>query len=369
MRCLILAALMAAQSQAAHHPSAAHLTVGEVLDRWEAGADLIESYNLSLELTRKLLIEDKNGKRRLLPETEAIKLPTFYSRIYRKASKRRGEFQRDEHGHYGPPIIWDGKTGYLFQPRGDSVAVEPGIIGFGSEEYEDYEATYRMFGGTNDRIALSKERKSKLLPREGRLFVVDVPTTPPGPFYNAHWRVWLDPDHNFMPVRLRQWFLRKGVEAHSLDLENELREVSPGVWAPIRSLIRVFYKDEKSPFHGKNTFICELKVIEDQSKFNIDVSDSLFEVKIPNGMTVLDRARNAVYTQGSGDPDKYLAQLAKDEKKKVDGLSPADRTPPSTVFIPLDERPMWVWPLLIGTAVVAALAAIYIVRRRAWKAG
>lgn len=361
---LLLSALIVAQVEIPHSRSPNRLSVADVLDRWEAGAGLIETYDLRLELTQKLLLEDKNGQKRLLPESKAIRLPTMHSRIFRKNGKRRGEFRMDEHGHHAPAIIWDGKTGYLFQPGGDSVAVTPDILVFGDIEYEDYEATYHAVGGTADLIALSRARQTKLLPREGTLFVVDVPTAPPPAWwYNAHWRVWLNPDRNFMPVKLNLWFSRGAGEAHSLDIDNDLREVSPGVWAPVRSLIRVFYKDEKSPFHGKNTFICELKVIESQSKFNVEIPDSLFEVKIPNGMTVSDMARNAVYTQGSDNADRYLAQLAKDETKKLDSLSPKDRRPPETVFVPPDDRPRWLWPLLVGVAVLIGAGATYMARR------
>ena len=365
MRLLILAALIAFQGAPSSRPPRKELTVAEVLNRWETGADLIDSYDLRLELTQRLLLEDGNGKKRLLPEKDAIKLPTLYSRIYRKEAKRRGEFQGDGHGHYGPPIIWDGKLGSLFQPGRDAVNLTPHIISFGGSQYEDYEATYHMVGGTTDRIELSRQRESKLLPRDGRLFVLDVPTTSPGPFfYSAHWRVWLDPDRNFMPVKLVQWLLKGAAEAHSLDIENELSEVAPGVWAPVSSLIRVFYKDEKSPFHGKNTFFCRLSVIKDQSRFNVDVADSLFEIRIPNGMTVIDRARNAVYTQGSDNADDYLRQLAKDETKKLAGLSPEDRSPPATIFVPSDDRRIWYWSVLFGIAVLVLAGAIYAARRK-----
>jgi len=140
--------------------------------------------------------------------------------------------------------------------------------------------------------------------------------------------------------------------------------VSRGVSAPVRALTHVFYNHEKSPLHGKCTFICELQVIQDQSKFNVDVPHALFEVKIPNGMTVIDRARNVVYTHGSSDPDKYLAQLAVDERKRIDGLSPADRTPPDTVFIPDNDPPRWLRPFGIGMSLIAVITAIYVLRRR-----
>ncbi len=362
---LVLALAFVSQGQRVPPPASDRLSARELLDRWAAGADLIESYSLSLELTSNPLVDNKDGKWRLLPEREAIKFPARYSRIYRKGGKRRGEFQRDEHGHYSPPMIWNGNTGYLFQPDGTSVHFTPFIMWFGSEQYEDYEATYRMFGGSIDRIQLSRERNTKSLPREGKLHVLDVPATPkPTSYNNLHWRVWLDPDRNFMPVRRMEWFQKTVGEALSLDVRNDLREVAAGVWAPIRTVTRVYHSGETSPLYGKHIGTNELRVIEDQSRFNVDVPDSLFEVKIPDGMTVTDAARNAVYTQGSADPDKYLAQLAKDENRKLDSLSPADRSPPAMVFIPPDEKPRWFWPLLIGIAVASAAGAIYAARRR-----
>ncbi len=310
MHYLIIAASILAQAQAQTRSAQNYLTVGEVLDRWEAGADLIESYDLSLKFTGKILVDKEKGIERLLAEKNVSPSPPTYSRIYRKAGKRRGEFARDEHGHYPPPIIWDGKTAYNFQPD-LSVVIAHYILAFGGEESEDYEAGYRMVMGTIDRIALSKARKSRLLPREGNLYVVDVPASPLGDFNNVRWRVWLDPDRNFLPVRLTQWIVKNRREMLSAGVENELSEVAPGVWAPVRSTRRLFHKDEKSKIFGKCGYVCELKVIENQSKFNGDVPDALFEPKIPNGMTVIDRNRNAVYTYGSSDPGKYLAQLAR----------------------------------------------------------
>lgn len=365
MRSLIFALALAAQAQPSVRAGPADAAARQVLERWEAGAELIESYDLSLELTSKLLIDDRGGKPRLLAEADAIRFPPpSFSRIYRAAGKRRGDFARDTHGHHAPPTIWDGTTGYSFQPGSAGVVVESFVLTFGSMEYEDYESTYRTFMGTTDRIALSKERNSRLLPREGSLYVVDVPRSRSGDVSTIRWRVWLDPDRNFMPVKIAQWYFTKGVDAHGLDIENDLREVAHGVWAPVRSTFRNYYKDKNSPLYGKNVAIYELRVIDGPSTFNSKIDSSLFEVVIPNGMTVIDRRRNAVYTQGSKNADEYLALLARDEKKRLNGLPGAERMPPSAVFVPPDPTSRWLWPLLGGTGAILAAGTLHILRRR-----
>ncbi len=296
MLSLIIASNLLAQAVPIADTAPKNLTVEQVLDRWEAGANLIASYELNLELKSKLFLVEKNGKSELVPENDATILPSNFSRIYRKAGKRRGEFGADKRGRFSPPIIWDGKAGYVF--AGHSVTIDQSLPSFGSSEYEDYESTFRTVMGTIDRIALSKQRKSKLLPRDGRFWVVEVPTATQGDFANMRWTLWLDPDRNFMPTRIEQWMnLGKGGDARSLDIVNNLSEVSPGVWAPVRSIRRVYYKDAKSPFHGKNSFICELKVELNKSKFNTKIDDSLFDTTIPAGTTVLDRRKSTFFTK------------------------------------------------------------------------
>jgi len=102
---LVLALMFVSQGQRVPPPAADRLSARELLDRWAAGADLIESYSLSLELASTSFVDNKDGTWWVLPEREAIKFPVQYSRIYRKGGKRRGEFQRNEHGDYSPPIL------------------------------------------------------------------------------------------------------------------------------------------------------------------------------------------------------------------------------------------------------------------------
>lgn len=363
---LVLVVAVAFQVQPPTGATEGILTVGQVLDRWEAGVELVVSYDLTVALRDSTFLKNENGKVTLTKE--AFQFDPSFSRIYRKGVKRRGEFVRNEQGQYGITLIWDGSRGYSFQSR--LVSVAPFISNFGNDENEDYEIFWRTFRGTIDRIPVSRRRKSKLLPREGRLYVVDVPdaTTHDDPHYiGLRWRVWLDPDKNFLPVKIQEWIVKDGGDLHNLDTENELREVLPGVWAPVRITIRVFHKDKKSPLFGECMGISVLSVDMDQSKFNVDLPDDLFEAKIPTGTTVVDRGRNVVYAAGSENADAYLAQLAQDEKAKLKKLTPVERTPPQMVFIPDDDWPRWAKPLLIGAG-VALFAIVFAIRVRARRA-
>ncbi len=368
---LLLAALLTSQAQARPDAAKNELSLREVLDRWEAGADLIESYDVTTVLREKTLLVVEKGVARLLPEPDAPSLASPPSHIWRKGAKRRGEFAEDGDGgaqvNALTTMVWDGTTGHVFQGN-ETVVIHPFLVCFGRGEYADYEASYRMVWGTTDRIAMSRKRKSKLLPREGRLYVVDVPSTTPGDYWNLKWRVWLDPDRNFMPVKQTLWFVNKGHEQHSSDSEYLLREVRPGVWAPVKATIRVYSKNEES-FPGKLMYVGELRVIEEKSRFNIDLPDDLFAVKIPDGVNVIDKARNASYVAGSENAEKYLPLLARNEAAKLKQLTPADRMPPAMVFIPDDDRPWYANPIGIGVLAAAVVLTIFVlVRLRARKA-
>ncbi len=369
MKSLFLAAMCVLQAPPPTDGVSRPLKVGDILDRWEAGARLIESYDLRLELRTKSFLVYENGVERMVDEKSAEPRPAAFSRIYRKGEMRRGEFFGETRDGAPVTLIWDGKESRTLQPGDKSVRVSSMILCFGSLEYEDYEMSYRNVRGTLDRISLCKIRKSRLLPREGRFYVVDVP----GPssfrephYTNLRWKIWLDPDRNFLPARMAEWIVKEDHDEHNIDTENELREVGPAVWAPVRSTMRVYVKGEKSPIYGKCMMICDLIVQQDQSRFNIDLDDGLFGTAIPTGTTVVDGDRKVVYTAGSENADKYLAQIAKQEKAKFKSLSPRDRPTPGMVIVPDDDRPGWAKTLWIGGAAALIVVAVYaLIRFRA----
>jgi hypothetical protein len=275
----------------------------------------------------------------------------------------RGEFGQSPDGHYLiTAIIKKDGTAYAFQGS-TQLTIDRGMIAFGSVENEDYEKLYRAYLAMEDWIALTRARKPKQVGREGRLYAIDAPPIDKmAPFNNIRWKVWLDPDRNYLPVRSSKWFIKDGRDLHAQDREIELKEVTPGVWAPVRGVIKNYNMTVGGPIFGKCGGLFELRIIEEKSRFNVALPKDLFEIKIPVGTTVVDRIRNVVYTEGYSKPDEYLASLAGRGKKAVAELPPGDRSP---IIIPDTRRP-WptAWIALLVTAVLAVVLGGLVAWRR-----
>ncbi len=342
------------------------LSVGEVIDRWDAGSRLIESYDLVIELVDVGYTVRLGGVERLTNPGETFPNLYFYSHIFKKDVKRFGEFRGDGAGQHGSELLFDGVTFTSAHLSQNNYSIQQNYNIFGSYAYEDYESTYRTVLGSSDRVVMSRERASRLLPREGSLYVVDVPEAKAGDFSNMAWRVWLDPSRNFMPVKWSEWLVQSGQRIRNCDCEVELREVASSVWAPVGAKRSVYNKNKKSPIFGKVGSDEFLKVDMAKSRFNIPIPDDRFVIKIPDGATVTDRIRNVVYTKGASDPDTYLSSLAAEGKKAVEGLPPGDRAPKDLIFVP-DRPGFWTQGRAIAAgavALVVALGAIAVRRMR-----
>jgi hypothetical protein len=184
---------------------------------------------------------------------------------------------------------------------------------------------------------------------------------PEGDFAVARWVVWLDPERNFLPSRIKQWFVESGQAKLDREIENELTEVAAGVWAPTNSTIRVYSKDRKSATFGKLIGVNKLTVGINRSTFNKDVDPSLFDKSIPIGATVVDRIRNVTYSEGSTDPDKYLASLAKSGQNAVVLL---DSKGERLTVIPPGPSRYYILAPIAGSALVLVALALFFRRRR-----
>ncbi len=344
------------------------ISAAEVLDMWQAGVDLIRSYDLAIELVSQGYVTVEGGKARLLRSYELYPPSIFRSRIWRSGSKRRGEFglkELDERSDSPTIINSDVRKYDSAHNEIVSVTIQGHLFAFGSLEYEDYEATYRTTLGTVERVALSRARRTTLKPREGRLYVLETPEAAEGDWAVARWRVWLDPKCNYLPVRTKQWFVKSGRTMLDREIENELAEVEPGVWAPVAATIRVFAKDPESPIFGKCMGTQRLTVVRDRSRFNVDLPDDLFERTIPVGATIVDRIRNITYKEGSTDPDAYLTHLAQSGNKAVVLL---DQKGERLTVVPEERRVSLGWTLLTVLAVLGGCVAAVILSRRPVKA-
>jgi len=343
--------------------------VAEVVDRWEAGANLIQSYDLEVELKIWSFLT-KND--RIVRDEKKPPTLTSRSHILRQGGKRRGEF--DLKGPDSPPrpiLRYDGQTYTNYDAGSKTISIRPGMICFGSSEYEDYEASYRTILGSYDRIATTRERNAKLLPRDGKLVVVEAGPSPKTAFPEMGWRLWLDPDKNYLPVKYHVWFEKQGRTFPDRDCEIDLAEVSPGVWAPVKMRMQLYAKDPDNSIFRQCMAINELSVVREKSRFNVPLADELFVNTIPRGTTVVDKIRNVTYTEGASDPDTYLAHLAAEGKGAVASLPAAERAAPALIFIPDDPyRSLRPALAVAGAAALAVGAwAAFRLRKRKGVAG
>ncbi len=348
-------------------PAKPTLSVKEVLDRWDAGSRLIDSYDLTNEIKSESYSVKLNGVVRLPFPGESYPPWYSYSHIFKSGDKRFGEFIKGKDGSYDHQLSFDGTmltAGWFSE---NQFALQQYCEIFGSTQLEDYETLYRTVRGSADRVAMSRERSARLLPREGNLYVIEVPPGKPGPWWEITWKVWLDPSRNFMPTKWSDSIVKSGRSIRDRDCAIELAEVVPGVWAPVEAKLSVYNKNPDSPIFDKVGGVDFLKVDRAKSRFNIAIPDDQFVIKIPNGASVIDRTRNVVYTQGASDPDAYLAELAAKGRGAVAGLPKHDPNSKSLVFVP-DQPRFWTngWTIAAGVAalVVTLLAAIAIRRSK-----
>ncbi len=108
------------------------LTVKEVIERWDIGSKLIESYDLTVELKDEGFVTTADGIDRLSPTTEPVATQRSYSRIYKKGDKRFGEFSQDPGRAKSTALLFDGTTFTAAQVSRDEYSVDKHFTVFGS---------------------------------------------------------------------------------------------------------------------------------------------------------------------------------------------------------------------------------------------
>lgn len=337
-------------------------SVGDITEQWAAGSAKIESYSLvvTLECTTMLMKNDDHDLV-VLPSDKGVRLQPKISKIWRSNSKRKGEFGEGV-SENKPEItmFYDGQTITARSIGSRTVNLYSGTPFFGSVEYEDYEALYRTVLGTSSRILMTKQRDSRLLAREGSLFIIETPASGLAAYGNLGWRIWLDPDKNFMPVRYTQWYKRGATIERDRDVEITLTEVAQGLWAPTHATIKVYAKGPDQHISGKVIALNTVDVSIKDSKFNCQVDEGVFDPKILPGDDVIDAIRNVSYKVGAANPDKYLDKIAVQAQSAANRLKVRQSTHPFEV--PRDKVPFLSWSMLT-LVVLATILTIYKIRR------
>lgn len=343
----------------------AALTVDDVLAAWEAGCETIHSYDVVVETRRdSYLTKTPDGGRALLedPRVEHGK-----SRQVRREAERRIESIDPESGQSMTTLVWDGTILNAYSEGAKQLEIRQDIVTIATTiEEDDYEIIYRNAGHELDRIQLMRERvDTKLLPSDGSGHIILETRPKPQDNYSPFgWRVWLDQDRNFMPVKILH-FIDHGEELSDFRIwENTLKEVSPGVWAPVRSKMTTFYgTDQESPVYGQRTAVCELTIDEDASSFNMPVSDDEFKLDVPVGTEVFDRVVGTHYFHGTDDASNDIKEIVAQGRLAVDDLQRREGEI-AAVAAESDSGPDKRQMLLMVNVVVVVLALAFLVLRQ-----
>jgi hypothetical protein len=113
-----------------------------------------------------------------------------------------------------------------------------------------------------------------------------------------------------MPVRIAIYCERGGKKDLWFSLENELAQVQPGLWLPVKSVRRGYSVDRKSAHYGKEVGTELIELDLKRSRFNVHLDDSVFAMDFPVGTKVQDYQRDATYRVGTGNRESYLHGLA-----------------------------------------------------------
>ncbi|MEX1232270.1 MAG: hypothetical protein WEB58_18640 [Planctomycetaceae bacterium] len=347
-------------------------SVEELLKYWDQGCQAIHSYDVFVDMHQETYLDVGNGyKLREKP----LKSHSASHQIL-SGEKRRIETDIEVPRQTAPSVvIWDGKLSKTYNSQAKQLRLEPTLNYMGV--YIDYEGLYRNLTGTMSFMDALRQRPELIV--EGKEKSSFILYTPPilgnYEFSPFGFRVWLDSDKNFMPVRIQRLLDISGEEIISSQNDTTVKQIEPGVWAPVESINLAFPPVPRRELPVVKPQRTVETVDLNRSRFNIDVSDSAFALEIPSGTKVYDKISNTHYVFGSavGEAAQY-SQLVVEGKEDVDKLRSfasedmrpdlsTSRNPPA----PRKTNRTLTWLVALNVGAVLIAAAILFVRRTSTK--
>lgn len=188
------------------------------------------------------------------------------------------------------------------------------------------------------------------------------------------YRIWIDPERGFAPLRWCLYRVKRGKDGFSLSLDEirhevvidgpDLVEIAPNIWLPVRGRERVV-----DSFGNETLWI--MRVERDAEgrydlRVNCNLADSVFRFQFPLGTRVVDIMSKREYVVGSGDvgrgegpvSDDVVDALVEDAVDQIRSLRPTEG-PTSAA------GRSWSWHIWVGGVAVALLAMLAMAWRRA----
>lgn len=170
-------------------------------------------------------------------------------------------------------------------------ATIPHLMG---ENGPPYAVLFKMCFGNYSYAQMVRDRDSQAESDGGLIKIVAPPTG------GAHLgiygvKIWLAKDQGYMPTRI-EWYVKKGKqEVKSNEIVNQLEEVAPGLWLPMKSKLRFFIEDPRTEVFGEVYSTMDVGVDLKRSSFNLPIDDAKFEIEFAEGTVVADRIRSIQY--------------------------------------------------------------------------
>ncbi len=385
-RSLLIAALIFSAIPLATIASAARaqgvgspLTVDAALTAYEGACSAIESFDLTMTTSSGLLLKKPVGIDKKRDSADKATASSFaewtpvdpnepghdlvrVSRQYYSRDKFRNDLVKQNEKvipDKADTQIWDGAVDRRldFAQRTGRISglsrTQSGFFGICYLDlfrYFDGDYTYAKF--IRDRMALASVES------EGGLVVLsarsDLDSMVRGNPFGV--RLFLDPSRSFMPVRIDLTYGDDPIPQSRYT--NDLAEVSPGLWAPVRSRVAVFVRDKESKYYGKELGYLLAEVDLPRARFNVDLDSKVFELEFPTGVLVHDDIRNMSYRAGAEKQESYLDQLATQGRLSVDQLranTPRLREATVVSWHPSRKVLIGVNAVLLATVVVFSL--------------
>jgi hypothetical protein len=280
------------------------------------------------------------------PKSESV----LYRQVLSSHKKRRIEWLNQDSQEPWEVVVFDGEVRKAFQR-----ATSTGLIAAPTvrhlDDGHDYATFFRNGFGAISFVTLFGQRASTrvVADRSGKASVIE---SPPGGADVATfgWRLWLDPRHGLLPKRIERY--ENSMEhVYCRTVINQFHEFEPGVWAPVDVTVTFHHPAPGTPHYGDVNQVVHSVVDVSRSRWNEPLSDELFVLAFPAGVTVADKTHRVVLVTGERDTGKNIDKLVAGARKTF----PLDDGRPAPLPI------AWWWRVAL-----VALNAVLIAAFLAW---
>jgi hypothetical protein len=362
---LVISSFSPSRVRAAEPVSAA-----EAMDLLEGSVNGIKSFDVKLEVVKRtFIVREDSPKDKKEQIAKLVAAPQVSREKYRQAfrpGKGRVDLLSGTEGMTSPPhqLVFDQESAKLWRRdsrRADITAatfLTPGPFG------TYYRESYATLVGSRSLLACLRQRQNVKLSMSDGKVVLDAS---PEPGSNIHYPTWgikvtVDPRYGFLPAIVEVTNQRLKGDEPALAFRREVTrwKMASGVWVPTGLKCTTFGDDpRRAGFFKEVLNEIEMTVDEENSSWNKEIPEDVFELRLPIGTQVVDAQRGVAYVTGS--PGKNLDELAANARNLVHLGSAAQPAPP-----PFLTKTRLL--LAIGAAFgIVILAALFVYRRKSTK--